>query len=78
MMLSAIKLIGSELVAIYQYFMPVATTIIVVLMGEARFQWIEGVAIVMIILGMILTDYANHSSLNRSRTGNANSKSNPS
>lgn len=74
----AIKLIGSELVAIYQYFMPVATTIIVVLMGEARFQWIEGVAIVMIILGMILTDYANHSSLNRSRTGNANSKSSPS
>lgn len=34
MMLSAIKLIGSELVAIYQYFMPVATTIIVVLLGE--------------------------------------------
>lgn len=56
----AIKLIGSELVSIYQYFMPVATTIIAVLMGEAEFQWLEGVAIVVIIVGMFLTDYGKH------------------
>lgn len=56
----AIKMIGSELVSIYQYFMPVATTIIAVLLGEAKFQWIEGVAIVVIIAGMFLTDYGNH------------------
>lgn len=54
----AIKLIGSELVAIYQYFMPVATAIVAVLLGEAQFQWVEGAAIVVIIAGMFLTDYA--------------------
>ncbi len=56
----AIKMIGSELVAIYQYFMPVATTIIAVLLGQAEFRWIEGIAIVVIIAGMFLTDYATH------------------
>lgn len=56
----AIKLIGSELVSIYQYFMPVATTIVAVMLGEAQFQWTEGVAMVVIIGGMFLIDYATH------------------
>ena len=52
----AIKMIGSELVAIYQYFMPVATTIVAVILGEAAFQWQEGVAMAVIIGGMLLTN----------------------
>lgn len=67
----AIKMIGSELVAIYQYFMPVATTIISVLLGEAKFQWFEGIAIVVIIAGMFLTNFATHRRLRQpAATGN--------
>lgn len=55
----AVKMIGSELVSIYQYFMPVVTTIVAVMLGEAKFQWIEGVAIAVIIGGMLMTDIGN-------------------
>lgn len=55
----AIKMIGSELVSIYQYFMPVATTIVAVILGEATLQWQEVVAMVIIIGGMLLTNIGN-------------------
>lgn len=55
----AIKMIGSELVSIYQYFMPVATAIVAVLLGEATLQWQEIVAMVVIIGGMFMTTIGN-------------------
>lgn len=55
----AIKMIGSELVSIYQYFMPVATTIVAVILGEATLEWQEVVAMVIIIGGMFLTNVGN-------------------
>lgn len=51
----AIKLIGSELVSIYQYFLPVVAVIASVWMGIATIQWVQIVAIVVIIGGMALT-----------------------
>lgn len=72
----AIKMIGSELVAIYQYFMPVATTIISVFLGEAKFQWIEGLAIAVIIVGMFLTDYGNHRHKQKLMKVNSNNQNN--
>lgn len=52
------KLIGSELVSIYQYFLPVAATIASVIMGVSRIHWIQVVAMIVIIAGMLITNRA--------------------
>lgn len=54
----ATKLIGSELVSLYQYFLPVVATIATVAMGLSKLHWIQVVAMVIIILGMIVTNVA--------------------
>ena len=52
----AVEMIGSEMVSVYQYFMPVATTVVAVVLGEAVLEWQEVVAMVVIIAGMLLTN----------------------
>ena len=52
----AIKDIGSELVSIYQYLVPVFATISAVIMGIDHLRWIQVVAMAVIIAGMVLTD----------------------
>lgn len=52
------KLIGSELVSIYQYFLPVVATIASVIMGIAKIHWIQIVAMVVIVIGMLITNRA--------------------
>ena len=52
----AIKYIGSELVSIYQYLLPVFATISAVLMGLAHLRWIQVIAMVIIVIGMVLTN----------------------
>lgn len=52
----AIKRIGSELVSLYQYLLPVFATIAAVLMGLDKLKWIQVVAMLIIIFGMILTN----------------------
>lgn len=52
------KLIGSELVSIYQYFLPVVAMIASVIMGVARIHWIQVVAMIVIIIGMLITNRA--------------------
>lgn len=52
----ALKRIGSELVSLYQYLLPVFATIAAVLMGESKLQWIQVVAMLVIIGGMALTN----------------------
>lgn len=52
----AIKFIGSELVAIYQYLLPVFATISAVLMGLAHLRWLQVIAMVIIVGGMVLTN----------------------
>lgn len=54
----AIKLIGSELVSLYQYLLPVFATIASVLMGLARLHWMQVIAMLVIIAGMALTNIA--------------------
>ena len=51
----AIKYIGSELVSIYQYLLPVFATISAVLMGLSHLKWMQVVAMVIIVGGMALT-----------------------
>lgn len=52
----AIKTIGSELVSIYQYLLPVFATISAVIMGIDHLKWIQVVAMGVIIVGMIFTN----------------------
>lgn len=52
----AIKRIGSELVSLYQYLLPVFATISAVLMGLDKLKWIQVLAMLIIIGGMILTN----------------------
>lgn len=52
----AIKTIGSELVSIYQYLIPVFATISAVVMGLDRLKWVQVVAMAVIIVGMVLTN----------------------
>lgn len=52
----AIKSIGSELVSLYQYLIPVFATISAVLMGLDRLKWVQVVAMIIIVGGMVLTN----------------------
>ncbi|MDE6541390.1 MAG: DMT family transporter [Muribaculaceae bacterium] len=52
----AIKDIGSELVSLYQYLLPVFATLSAVLMGLDRLKWVQVVAMAIIVAGMVLTN----------------------
>lgn len=52
----AIKYIGSELVSIYQYLLPVFATISAVLMGLAKLHWLQVLAMGIIVVGMVCTN----------------------
>lgn len=52
----AIKNIGSELVSLYQYLLPVFATITAVLMGLDRLRWVQVLAMAVIVAGMVLTN----------------------
>lgn len=52
----AIKLIGSELVSIYQYLLPVFAAISAVLMKIDKLHWTQVLAMIVIIAGMVMTD----------------------
>lgn len=54
----AIKLIGSVLVSIYQYLVPVIATIASVIMGLASLHAVQVIAMAVIIGGMLLTNLA--------------------
>lgn len=52
----AIKYIGSELVSIYQYLIPVFATISAVMMGIDKLHWTQILAMAIIVIGMLLTN----------------------
>lgn len=52
----ALKRIGSELVSLYQYLLPVFATIAAVIMGLGHVKWVQVVAMVLIVAGMALTN----------------------
>lgn len=53
----AIKLIGSELVSLYQYLVPVVAIIASAILKVATVEWAQIIAMAVIIAGMVLTDY---------------------
>ena len=52
----ALKGIGSELVSLYQYLIPVFATIASVVMGLDKLQWVQVLAMIVIIVGMVFTN----------------------
>lgn len=52
----AIKHIGSELCSLYQYLLPVFATITAVLMGLESLAWSQVIAMLVIVVGMLLTN----------------------
>ncbi|MDE6074370.1 MAG: DMT family transporter, partial [Muribaculaceae bacterium] len=67
----AVKRIGSELVSIYQYLLPVFATLTAVLMGIDKLHWVQVAAMVVIVAGMILTNLAkSHETKPTSTAGN--------
>lgn len=54
----AIKFIGSELVSLYQYLVPVFATISAVMMHLSHLRWIQAAAMAVIVAGMVLTNIA--------------------
>lgn len=60
------RLIGSELVSLYQYLLPVFATISAVFMLNDRLKWIQVVAMAIIIVGMVLTNIGKRRRKNQS------------
>lgn len=52
----AIKSIGSELVSIYQYLLPVFATITAVIMKLDKLHWIQVLAMAIIVVGMVIVN----------------------
>lgn len=54
----AIKLVGSEVLAFYQYLVPVITTVVAIAAKMDSFHWYQPVSFVIIVAGVILVNYA--------------------
>lgn len=70
----AIKSIGSEMVSIYQYLIPVFATISAVMMGLDRLKWIQVLAMGIIVAGMVLTNIGKRRRVVGTSTASAGSK----
>lgn len=56
----AMKTIGSELASLYQYLLPVFAAITAVLMGLEKLEWSQVAAMVVIVIGMVMTNMGKH------------------
>ncbi|MDE6523021.1 MAG: DMT family transporter [Muribaculaceae bacterium] len=54
----AIKLVGSEVLAFYQYLVPVITTVVAIVAKMDSFHWYQPVSFVIIVAGVILVNCA--------------------
>ncbi len=54
----AIRLVGSEVLAFYQYLVPVITTVVAIAAKMDTFHWYQPVSFVIIVAGVILVNYA--------------------
>lgn len=61
----AMKRIGSELVSLYQYLVPVFATVSAVMMGISHLRAVQIVAMAIIITGMVLTNLGKRSRARR-------------
>lgn len=54
------KLIGSEMVSLYQYLIPVFATLSAVIMKLDQLKWLQVAAMALVVLGMIITNKGKH------------------
>lgn len=54
----AIRMVGSEVLAFYQYLVPVITTVVAIVAKMDKFHWYQPVSFVIIVAGVILVNYA--------------------
>lgn len=54
----AIRLVGSEVLAFYQYLVPVITTVVAIAVKMDSFHWYQPVSFIIIVAGVILVNYA--------------------
>ncbi len=54
----AIRMIGSELLAFYQYLVPVITCVVSILLKIDQFHWYQPVSFIIIVAGVMLANYA--------------------
>lgn len=54
----AIRFIGSELLSVYQYFVPVVATVVSLIFKLDSFHWYQPVAFVIIVGGVLLANYS--------------------
>lgn len=54
----AIRLVGSEVLAFYQYLVPVITTVVAIAAKMDSFHWYQPVSFIIIVCGVILVNYA--------------------
>lgn len=54
----AVKMIGSEIVSMYQYLVPVIATIAAIIMKVDTLVWYQPVSMAIIIVGVVLADYS--------------------
>lgn len=65
----AIKFIGSELVSIYQYLVPVIATVVSLLLKIDTFHWYQPVSFAIIIAGVLIANYATRRKVNAVKSG---------
>ncbi|MDE6826703.1 MAG: EamA family transporter [Paramuribaculum sp.] len=54
----AIRMIGSELLSVYQYLVPIVATFVSLWLRLDTFHWYQSVSFVIIVAGVILANYA--------------------
>ncbi len=59
------RMIGSEMVSLYQYLIPVFAAISAVLMKLDHLKWIQVAAMVIVVLGMIATNRGKHKRISK-------------
>ncbi|MDE7413619.1 MAG: DMT family transporter [Muribaculaceae bacterium] len=62
----AIRLVGSEVLAFYQYLVPVITTVVAIAVKMDSFHWYQPVSFLIIVAGVILVNYAKSKSEKKS------------
>lgn len=62
------KLIGSELVSLYQYLVPVVATAATVIMGIGQLHWVQVMAMIVIVGGMLLTTFGKRRRVRKNAT----------
>ncbi len=54
----ALRMVGSDIFAFYQYLVPVITTVVSIAIGQDKFHWYQPVSFVIIVVGVLMVNYA--------------------